>query len=64
MTEHMAADNQLTAKVGANEVYKLVMARIEALMNAGKDTAEGEELHLLGDLAVFYERQLGWERTP
>ena len=53
----------LSAKPCADEAYKIIMARIEGLMNATGGSPEGEELHLLGDLAVFYERQLGFERA-
>lgn len=45
------------------EIHALILKRIEGLMDANAGTPTGEELHLLGDLAVFYERQLGWQSS-
>ncbi len=48
------------APAEARPVYDLVMTRIEVLMplDPQPDTAEGKELNLLADLAMFYERQI------
>jgi hypothetical protein len=50
---------RLKAKVSADLVYETAMARIAQLMelDPAKNTPDGEELSVLADLAIFYERR-------